>query len=57
MALKLAPKKRWLSDLVKDAISSGQVVLIAEANSLQETEMAREVIQRSVGNHKDINSA
>ncbi len=50
-------KKGWLSDLVKDAISSGQVVLIAEANSLQETEMAKEVIQRSVGNHKDINSA
>jgi hypothetical protein len=47
----------WLSDLVKDAISSGQVVLIAQTNTKQETEIAREAMQSAVGNHKDINTA
>lgn len=50
-------KEGWLSDLVKDAISSGQVVLIAETSTEQETNIAREVIQSSVGNHKDTNTA
>lgn len=50
-------KERWLSDLVKDAISSGQVVLVAETCTKQQTETAREVIQASVGNHKDVSKA
>ena len=50
-------KEGWLSDLVKDAITNGQVVLVAQTNTEQETEIAREAIQTSVGNHKDINSA
>jgi hypothetical protein len=47
-------KEGWLSDLVKDAISSGQVVLVAETSTKQQTVIAREVIQTSVGNHKDV---
>ncbi len=47
-------KHGWFSDLVRDAISSGQVVLVAETCSEQETQTAREVIQASVGEFKDI---
>jgi hypothetical protein len=50
-------KEGWLSDLVKDAISAGQVVLVAQTNTKQETDIAREAIQTSVGNHKDTNTA
>jgi hypothetical protein len=50
-------KEGYLSDLVKDAISSGQVVLIAETSTEQETNIAREVIQAAVGNHKDTSTA
>jgi hypothetical protein len=54
---KVSSKKRgWLSDLVKDAISSGQVVLVAQTNTKQETDIAREAIQSAVGNHKDMNT-
>ncbi len=50
-----APGKRegWLSDLIGDAIASGQVVLVAETRNEQETANAREVIKDSVGNYKD----
>jgi len=40
-------------DLVSDAITSGQVVLVAETLTAQETEIAREIIQAAVGNFKD----
>lgn len=50
-------KKGWLADLVKDAISSGQVVLVAVTNTKQETEIASNTIQSAVGNHKDVKSA
>ena len=46
-------KDGWLSDLVGDAVASGQVVLIAETLTEQETAIAREVIQAAVGNLKD----
>lgn len=46
-------KEGWLSDLVRDAIASGQVVLVAEAGNEQETAIAREVIKDSVAKHKD----
>lgn len=49
-------KKGWFSDLIYDAISNKQVVLVAETRTKQETEIAREVIQASVGNYKDVNS-
>jgi hypothetical protein len=47
-------KEGWLSDLVGDAISSGQVVLVAETRTEQETAIAREVIRASVSDSKDI---
>ena len=49
-------KEGWLSDLVGDAIASGQVVLVAETRTAQETAIAREVIQASVGDSKDISA-
>jgi hypothetical protein len=52
---KIGSKKAsWLSDLVKHAITNGQVVLVAETISKQQTEFAREIIQIAVGHHKDI---
>lgn len=39
--------------LVSDAITSGQVVLVAETLTTRETEIAREVIQAAVSNFKD----
>lgn len=50
-------KDGWLSDLIGDAIASGQVVLVAETRTPQETAIAGEVIQASVGGSKDINMA
>jgi len=50
-------KEGWLSDLVGDAIASGQVVLVAETRTEQETAIAREVIQASIGESKDTNMA
>ena len=49
-------KDGWLSDLVGDAIASGQVVLVVETRTEQETAIAREVIQASVGDSKGINA-
>jgi hypothetical protein len=46
-------KEGWLSDLVRDAIAHGQVVLVAQTRNEQETEIAREVIAASVGVFKD----
>jgi hypothetical protein len=50
-------KEGWFSDLIGDAIASGQVVLVAETRTEQETAIAREVIQASVGDSKDTNMA
>jgi hypothetical protein len=50
-------KEGWLADLIGDAISSGQVVLVAEARTVREMAIAREVIQASVGDYKDISTA
>ena len=47
-------KEAWLSVLVRDAIASGQTVLVVDARTEQETATAREVIQASVGDYKDI---
>jgi hypothetical protein len=54
-----APEKKegWLSDLIGDAIASGQVVLVAETRTEQETAIAREVIQAAVGDSQDTNMA
>jgi len=54
---KVSSKKQgWLSDFVKDAITSGQVVLVAETNNQQQTKIAQNIIHAAVGNHKDISS-
>lgn len=47
-------KEGWLADLIRDAIASGQVVLVAETRTEQETEVARDVIATSVGDVKDV---
>lgn len=49
-------KDGWLSDLVRDAIISGQIVLVAETRSTEETSLAREIIQASVGEFKDVSA-
>lgn len=46
-------KEGWLSALVRDAIASGQIVLVVQTRTEQETAIAREVIQASVGNYQD----
>lgn len=43
-----------LADLVQDAIMNGQVVLVAQTRSEQETAIAQEVIKEAVGDFKDI---
>ncbi len=47
-------KEGKFSELVRDAIKNGQVVLMAETRSEHETTMAQEVIKASVGNYKDL---
>jgi hypothetical protein len=54
---EIKPKEGWLSDLVRDAIMSGQVVLVAETLSESETALAREVIRNSVGEFKDVSNS
>ena len=53
---KLSPdnKKSWLTDLVRDAIASGQVMLVVETLSQQETDTTAEVIKLSVNNYQDV---
>lgn len=49
-------KDGWLSDLVRDAIASGQVVLVVQTLTEQETSMAREVIEAAVGEAEDVSA-
>jgi len=53
-APKPKEKEGWLSSLVSDAIANGQIVLMVQARTDQETVIAREVIQAAVGDYKDI---
>lgn len=48
-----AQKEGWLSDLVRDAIASGQTVLVVETRSQEETATAQGVIQAAVGDFTD----
>lgn len=50
-------KEGWLADLINDAITSGQVVLVAQTESEQETAIAREVIQTAIGHYTDTDAA
>lgn len=45
------------SDLVRDAIKSGQSVVVVQTRTQQETDIAREVIQASVGEYKEASPA
>jgi len=47
-------KEGWLSDLVRDAIASEQTVLVVRAQTKQDAAIAREVIQASVGDYKEV---
>lgn len=49
-------KKGTFSALIRDAISGGQVVLVAETRTAQETESARQVMQASVGACEDVST-
>jgi hypothetical protein len=60
MAESLAPALQpdgWFSEMVRDAVASGQVVLLAEAHTAQEMAIAAEVIKASVGDYQDVDSA
>jgi len=50
-------KEGWFSDLIRDAISNGQVVLVVETLTKQETEIAKEVIKISVNDYADVSKA
>ena len=50
-------KEGGFSALVTDAISNGQVVLVAETISSQETALTKEVMQVSVNNYRDVSVA
>lgn len=54
-----APEKKQgtFSALVSDAISSGQVVLVADTRTEQETSIAQEVIQAAVGDYEGSSTA
>lgn len=53
----VAKKEGWLSDLIRDAIESGQFVLVVESRSEQETAIARETIDAAVGKFNDVSTA
>lgn len=46
-------KEGWLSDLVRDAIASGQVVLVVDSRNEHETAIAKEVLATAVGEYAD----
>jgi hypothetical protein len=45
------------ADLVQDAIMNGQVVLVVQTRSEQETAIAQEVIKEAVGDFEDVRAA
>jgi hypothetical protein len=47
----------WLSELVRDAIANGQIVLVADTRTPQETATAKAVIEASVGGAQDVDTA
>ncbi|MDP3539467.1 MAG: hypothetical protein Q8S26_12280 [Azonexus sp.] len=49
----IEPKEGWLADLVRDAVANGQVVLVAQTFSEQQTTIARVVVGDAVGEFKD----
>jgi hypothetical protein len=49
-------QERRFADLIRDALSSGQVVLVGETRTEQETAMAREVFQASLGDFREVSA-
>ena len=47
-------KHGWLSTWVHDAISTGQIVLVVQTRTEQETRIARELLQSSVGDTREV---
>lgn len=50
-------KDPWFSNLIRDAISSGQVVLVVDTWSEQETATAQAMVEAAVGKGKNIAAA
>jgi len=50
-------KEGWLSALARDAIAGGQIVPVIDARTEEETAIAREISQASVGDCRDISMA
>ncbi|MDP3776303.1 hypothetical protein [Methylotenera sp.] len=44
------------SDMIRDAISNNQIVLVAETTTIAETKLAQKVIKAAIGNYKDTNT-
>lgn len=52
---KAVEKEGHFADLILDAIKSGDVVLVADTRTPEQTAIAREVISAAVGEYKDLN--
>lgn len=50
-------KEGWFSERVRDAISRGQLVLVVDTRTEQETAVARDVISASVGEYRETSPA
>lgn len=50
-------KRKTFSALLEDAIANGQVALVAETLSTQETDIAKEIFRTAVGDYQDVRSA
>ncbi|WP_306605659.1 hypothetical protein [Azonexus sp.] len=49
-------KEGWLADLIHDAVANGQVVLVAQTRSEEQTAIAREIVSNAVGEFQDVAS-
>jgi hypothetical protein len=49
-------EEKRFSDLIRDAIANGQVVLVAETRTEEETQIAQEVVQSSLGDYNDVST-
>ncbi|WP_169558543.1 hypothetical protein [Uliginosibacterium gangwonense] len=47
-------KSGWLADLIHDAIANGQVVLVVQTQSSEQTTIAREIVGDAVGEVQDV---
>lgn len=47
-------KEGWLSDLVRDAMASGQVVVVVKTLNEQQTATVREIMEAAVGEFRDV---